>query len=548
MPRIDGGWIASTHDTGGNTVDTETLISKLEFAAATYPERIFVDFAGAAYTYRRVRMESAQLASGLAALGIGPGDTVASLLDNGPDAVLLMFAVSRLGAIYVPINTAFKAEYLRHQVADSGAKVMVAESDYAQRVLAIAEGAPELKSLLYRGAFPGEGRDRLRVEPLDRYRLDVDAPTTAASPSDLAMIIYSGGTTGPSKGCAVSHAYVLRMARHTNEIAGRQADEVNWNPMPLFHLNAVSSIVCSLLLGSTTVLERKFSVSQFWPEIERADARVVNLLGTMIPLIAAMPDTDAMARCKGQIRAVLGSPFTPETERIWRDRFGVELVGNPFYGLSECAPMTAAPLADKRPPGSCGRVVADLDVRIFNDDDHELPAGEVGEIVCRPLRPNAMFQGYWRRPEATTAATRNLWFHTGDLGRFDEDGWLYFVDRKKDYLRRGGENISSMEMETTLIQHPDVAEAAVHAVFSELSEDEVKATVVLRPDATVTEEELCRWTIERVPYFAVPRYIEFRDSLPKNQVGRVQKYELREAGCTPTTWDRLQAGVTFERR
>lgn len=189
-----------------------------------------------------------------------------------------------------------------------------------------------------------------------------------------------------------------------------------------------------------------------------------------------------------------------------------------------------------------------MDVRIFDDEDHELPPGEIGEIVCRPLQPNAMFHGYWRRPQATAAATRNLWFHTGDLGRFDEDGWLYFVDRKKDYLRRGGENISSMEMEATLARHPDIAEVAVHAVFSELSEDEVKATVVLHSDASVTEQELCRWTIERVPYFAVPRYIEFRDGLPKNQVGRVQKYQLREAGCTSTTWDRVQAGVTFDRR
>lgn len=547
MPRVDGGWIAATGDAAVPAVVTETLSTLLESAASSYPEQTFVDFDGAAYTYGRVQVESAQLAAGLAALGVGPGDTVASLLDNGPDAVLLMFAASRLGAVYVPINTAFKAEYLRHQVADSGAKVIIAESDYAERVLAIAAGTPELTSLLHRGASPGEGDHGLRVEPLDRHRLDTDVPVAEASSSDLAMIIYSGGTTGPSKGCAVSHAYVLRMARHVLQIAGRQADEVNWNPMPLFHLNAVSSIVSSLLLGSTTVLARKFSVSRFWPEIERADARVVNLLGTMIPLIAAMPDTDAMARCKGQIRAVMGSPFMPETERIWRDRFGVELVGNPFYGLSECAPLTAAPLADSR-PGSCGRVVDDLDVRIFDDADHELPAGEVGEIVCRPLRPDAMFRGYWRRPEATATATRNLWFHTGDLGRFDEDGWLYFVDRKKDYLRRGGENISSMEVEATLIQHPHVAEVSVHAVFSELSEDEVKATVVLRPDATVTEEELCRWAIDRVPYFAVPRYIEFRDSLPKNQVGRVQKYELREAGCTPTTWDRVQAGVSFERR
>jgi crotonobetaine/carnitine-CoA ligase len=199
-------------------------------------------------------------------------------------------------------------------------------------------------------------------------------------------------------------------------------------------------------------------------------------------------------------------------------------------------------------PGACGRAVDDLDVRIFDEDDHESPVGEVGEIVCRPLRANAMFKGYWRRPEATVEVNRNLWFHTGDLGRIDADGWLYFIDRKKDYLRRGGENISSVEMEISFMGHPAVAEVAVHAVRSDLSEDEVKVTIVRKPDGEVTEEELCRWSVDRLPYFAVPRFIEFRDALPKNGVGRITKYRLRDEGVTAATWDRVAAGVTFERR
>lgn len=547
MPRIDGGW-RDKPEGGWMFGDEDSLTALLHRSVDSFGDRLFLDFSGDSYTYGDVERESARLARGLREHGVTAGDAVASLLDNGPDPVLLMFAVHRLGAIYVPINTAFKGEYLRHQLADCGARIVVTEADYAERVFAASEGTPETQTLLYRGDRPTGASGGLRVQPLDSYRLDgSDDPTVSVRPSDLGMIIYTGGTTGPSKGCALSHAYVVRMGNTSVYIPQRQPDELNWNPAPLFHLNAVSTVVSTMVLGSSASIAPKFSVSQFWPEIERTGARVVNLLGTMIPLVAGMDDTEEMARCKGQIRAVLGAPFTPKTEQVWRERFGVELVGNPFYGLSECAPVTTTTLADNK-PGTCGRVVDDLDVRIFNDEDNELAAGQVGEIVCRPLRPNAMFEGYWRRPEATLAMTKNLWFHTGDLGKFDEEGWLSFVDRKKDYLRRGGENISSVELEVTFMQHPDVAEVAVHAVYSELSEDEVKATVVLKPGATVTAEELCRWSIDRVPYFAVPRFIEFRDHLPKNGVGRILKYQLRDEGRTEATWDRVEAGVTFARR
>jgi crotonobetaine/carnitine-CoA ligase len=158
-----------------------------------------------------------------------------------------------------------------------------------------------------------------------------------------------------------------------------------------------------------------------------------------------------------------------------------------------------------------------------------------------------MFQGYWNRPEATLAVTRNLWFHSGDLGVFDEEGFLYFKDRKKDYLRRRGENISSYEVETTFFEHPAVKEVAVHAVPSTMTEDEVKVTVVLQPGCTITERELCEWSVDRLPYFAVPRFVEFRDELPKNPVGRVMKYQLRDEGVTPTTFDRESSDVEIRR-
>jgi carnitine-CoA ligase len=324
---------------------------------------------------------------------------------------------------------------------------------------------------------------------------------------------------------------------------------VLWTPLPLFHLNATAaSVLSTALLGSTTAIYPRFSVSGFWPDISRSGARLASLLGAMIPLLAQAPDTPDSVACRGQLRHISGAPFPAELQRIWKDRFGVQTAGSNVYGISEAAPLTSLDHGAAYPSGSSGRRNDSFEVRIVDEDDRELPPGEVGEVIARPRRPHVMFEGYWRRPEDTLRVLGNLWLHTGDLGRFDDEGFFWFVDRKKDYLRRRGENISSVEMETTFLQHPDIAEVAVHAVLSAFTEDDVKVTAVLRDGATLTEEALCRWSFDRVPYFAIPRYIEFRTALPRNPVGRVLKYQLRDEGCTAATWDRESAGLEVPRR
>jgi crotonobetaine/carnitine-CoA ligase len=255
-----------------------------------------------------------------------------------------------------------------------------------------------------------------------------------------------------------------------------------------------------------------------------------------------------MQRCFGQVRVVTGAPFPAELQQIWKERFGVKIAGTPGYGFTEATMLTSLPAGGYFKPGSSGKRNEWFDVRIVDDNHRELPTGEAGEIIARPLQPNVMFQGYWRRPADTLQIMSDLWLHTGDIGKFDEDGYFFFVDRKKDYLRRGGENISSYEMETALSLHPDVQDVAVHAVFSELSEDEVKATLVLREGATLTEAQLFTWLIERVPYFALPRFIEFRAELPKSPLGRVLKYQLRDEGKTAATWDRNTSGIDYKKR
>ena len=532
------------------TGEQTTINAELKRAADAQGDRIFLDIGGELHSYRDIDIASNRLARGFAELGVGKGQTVASILDNNLDAVLVWLAANKLGAISVPVNTAFKGEFLRHQLADSEAALIIAEEDYAPRVLDIVAGLPAARILLHRGTAPAGDAGGLSVRPLaETYSSDGAPIDVDVRPGDLAMLIYTAGTTGPSKGCMISHNYACNLARLSIESNARTSEDVFWTPLPLFHFNAIATaVIAQMMVGGRAVIYPRFSLSNFWPEIERSGATIAAALGSMIPLIANAPDSEASKRCFGQLRAVRGAPFTAELQEKWRTRFGIKSVGANVFGLTECSVVTSLKDGDYAAPGSSGKRNDCFDVMIVDDEDNELPPGQAGEIVVRPRKPLVMFEGYWKRPEDTLKLYRNMWFHTGDIGKFDEEGFFYFVDRKKDYLRRRGENISSFEMESTFRQHPAIEDVAVHGVKSEMTEEDVKVTAVLRPGAALDEEELCRWSVDHVPYFAVPRYIEFRRELPKSPLGRILKYQLRDDGCTSCTWDRNASGITFEKR
>jgi crotonobetaine/carnitine-CoA ligase len=259
----------------------------------------------------------------------------------------------------------------------------------------------------------------------------------------------------------------------------------------------------------------------------------------MVPLLAQAADDEAMKRCFGQLRVVVGNPFSPAHRKIFRERFGVSYIAANQYASTEGYCITSVPYGTDAPPGSAGRRNGDYDVMLVDEDGLEVSPGVPGEILFRPRRPDIMFGGYWRQPEKTAEAWRDLWMHTGDLAGFDSDGYLFFVERKKDYLRRRGENISSWEVEQTVLEHPAVREVAVHAVPSALGEDDIKVVAVLHAvdGPQVSPRELWEWAVGRLPTFAAPRYVEFRDELPKNGVGRVLKFQLRDEGVTSATWD-----------
>jgi crotonobetaine/carnitine-CoA ligase len=533
-----------------------TVLEALAQRLASDPDGPYLDFAntetgGVRYTAREMDAESTRLAHALTGLGVGHGDRIATLLENRAEQVVSFFAAMKLGAVQVPINTGYKGEFLRHQLADSGASVFIVQGEFASR--AVETVGPETTPAVAHCIAVDPPDAVIDVVPTitwaEALAAGSDAPidTSQVRPNDLACFIYTAGTTGPSKGCMLPQNYIVSLADQVARAWGRRSDDVVLTPLPLFHFNAISiAVVGTLTTGGSAAIERKFSVSNFWPEIKRTGATMVSMLGSLAILIANADDHPDQRGHK--LRLSAAAPMPPDTDRAWQERFGCKTF-SAGYGLTEVSLVSMLDAGEPNKPGASGKPnLHDFDVRIVDDDDVEVGGGEVGEIVCRPNGPNLMFLGYWNRPDSTVEATRNLWFHTGDLGRVDEDGFLFFVDRKKDALRRRGENISSFEMEKTLFGHSALRDVAVHAVPSDLGEDDVKITVVLQDGAELTEEDLCRWMAERVPYFAIPRYVEFRDDLPRNPVGRVLKYQLRDEGVTPATWDREAAGVVFERR
>ena len=530
-----------------------TLIDLLRDRCETAGGAPYLDVLGTELTAADVADRAGRIAAALGQLGIRKGDRVASLIENSAEALLTWWGVVWAGAVAVPINTAYKGEYLRHQLADSGAKALVVHGDLADRATRVVAGVEGLDHVVVIGDGPADFDGATAHRWGELFETD---PVEAAdiAPSDLGTFIYTGGTTGPSKGCMLSHNYHEVLSRQIGLCWGRTAHDVVWTPLPLFHFNAlVTAVIGPLIFGGRGAIDRKFSVSSFWPEMNRTGATITSTLGTMAYLLAhdvdrpEMPNSGA-ADANTSLRLLGAAPLPAEVDSLIKSRFGIDTFSG-GYGLTEASLVSWLPPGTPNKPNAAGVINTDyFDVRIFDDDDNELPQATDGEIVIRPMRAHVMFEGYWGRPAATVNASRNWWFHTGDIGRIDGDRYLYFVDRKADYLRRRGENISSFEVERILMRHGELADVVVHAVSSELGEDDLKITATRAAGSTLTEAELFQWCVGELPYFVLPRYIEFRDELPRSPVGRVLKRVLRDEGVTASTWNVDDSGITYEKR
>jgi len=510
----------------GLAATERTLPRLLELQAARYGDKPLLRSDGNVCSYATLRERTAAVAGTLAAAGVGRGDAVALMAENRLEVIELWLGCVWRGAVLTPLNTALRGPALEHALALSNARLLVLESALLER-------------LDYVGEVPARQRiwlldDGTEASPAYEPYPGPGAPVdpTPVAPGDPAALLFTSGTTGPAKAVVCPHAQWFWWAMVVGELLKIRDDDVLYTNLPFFHTNALSAFCQALAHGATLAVGPRFSGSRFWQRVTEDAATVSYLLGTMAHVLVKQdPGPYEHAH---RLRMILAPGTKAEVWEEFRRRFGVDLVD--AWGSTEANAAIATANTDA-PPGTMGRVVDGFEARVVDEDDVDLPDGVPGELILRSRLPFAFATGYHGMPEATIAAWRNLWLHTGDRV-VRQDGIYTFVDRLNDAIRRRGENISAWEVEQTLLAHPDVLGAAVVGVPAELGEDEVMAFVVARPGRQPRPEDLVVFCQPRLASFAAPRYIEFVDELPLTATGRVEKYRLRERGVTEATWDR----------
>jgi len=513
--------------------------------AALDPTRDFVQCASPWMTLGELDALSDRVAAGLQQLGVGKGDRVAINLPNRLEYVVLIYAIAKAGAIQVPLNTFLRGDFLLHQLVQTSPKVFIGDAAALQMLEPILAEAPVIDRLVVVGDAPEQGSLPELTAYTSLEQAAAALTPVEVEPADVCAIIYTSGTTGPSKGCTITHGYYCNLINVFIDFGWYEQGDVVFGANPMFHFSGQTWLVAAALaVRGSVIVEPAFSASTYMSRIRETGATAAMGMGAMGMAILAQPPHGLDKDHK--LRHITFMPLPPAIVQQFADRFGIEPFAEVF-GQSECWPALLGDPRGPRKPGSMGKLTPGLQVKLVDDDDVEVPVGQPGEIVIRGEEPYRLFSGYWNDAEATVTTFRNLWHHTGDSGRVDEDGYFWFVDRKKDSLRRRGENVSSLELEAALMKNPAFAAVAVHAVPSDMSEDDIKLCIVLKPDTTLTPEELFDFLKHNVPYYAVPRYAEFLDALPANVNGRVQKFKLRERGITPETIDFDALGLVITR-
>ncbi len=435
------------------------------------------------------------------------------------------------------VNVANKDEFLVHALRLARAKVVITDAERHPRLREVVDRVETVKSVLVVGDSLSDVLARASSGPPDA------AP---AEPGDVAALFFTSGTTGPSKAVATTWHYLFSAAAGVAAAWELDAGDVVWSAMPLFHLSAAPSVLAPMLVGATTVLSAAFRPSEVWDEVRACGAVGFAGAGAMVSMLWNQPPDPRDSQLP--LRFISAAPISADMYRSIEQRYDARVVT--MYGMTEAFPIAFKAVSEDGVPGTSGPANAAFDVRIVDSDGHSLPAGVVGEITCRPRSAHVMSEGYVDAAAIDSRliiAPHGEWFRTGDLGSLDEHGNLTYVDRVKDSLRRRGENVSSVEVETTVMRHPAVLEAAAIAIPSDLGEDDILVVVTLRPGADLDHAELLDFCSARMPYFCVPRYLEVLDDIPKNVIGRVRKDLLRDRGLGADAWDREAHGYILSR-
>jgi crotonobetaine/carnitine-CoA ligase len=512
-------------------------------------DRTWLIFGDRRYTYAQAHELSNRYANGFRGLGIRKGDHVAVMMANCPEFIWTIWGLGKLGAVTVPLNTAARGELLKYFITQSDSTCVVVSAELADRVAEALGNDHHVRAFCTlggAGALAHCGRTLVDLAAFADASAEEPDPSQVLA-SDPQYIMYTSGTTGPSKGVISPHSQAHGVGRSLAQNFGYRPDDVVYTCLPLFHGNALwYSCYAAFWADCALAVSARFSASSFWDEIRATGATQFNALGAMTNiLLRAQPSPRDREH---RVRQAMLVPLSPDVYREVSERFGVQVTS--LYAMTETFAVTMFTPDDPVSKGSsAGKPRGLSELLIVNDEDDPLPVGEVGEICVRPCEPGIVMSGYYKMPEATVRDTRNLWLHTGDRGRIDADGYLYFVDRKKEAIRRRGENISAYEVEMLIARHPSVLEVAAVPVTSELSEDEVMVYVVCRDGCTVSAEDLVRFANQNMAHFMVPRFVHFIDALPKTASEKIEKYKLKTWAeqNREALWDREAVGLKLER-
>jgi crotonobetaine/carnitine-CoA ligase len=507
-----------------------TLGGLLAVRSRARPAHPVVEVSGTRLTWSDLAERSAHLAYGLADIGVRKGDVVCQLSGNTAAHVVAMFAIARLGAIECPVNTGLRGAVLRHVLTHSGAAVVLAEPEQLDRLAPEMTGRGGPNTLIVTGDHGGVTVPGVTVivEAEMRGGRFSDAEVL---PGDPATLMYTSGSTGPAKGVLHAHHFAFATAAVKASMWGLTSNDVLFSALPLFHANArYSTLLTACVLDARAVIVARFSASRFWAQVGAAQATEVGTVGAVAPILLAHPEHPDERR--HHVRMMHGAgTLSPAQRQEFERRFRVRLVNG--FSMTETSHVATSSPDDPNRYRGAGKPAPGFEVVILDDDDRAVPPGVVGQIAVRPGRPYSMFLGYHRDPEATLAASRNLWFHTGDVGFLDSDGYLHWVDRRHDVIRRRGEMISSRDVEQAALSYPHVAEAAAVGVPAELGEEEVFLLVRVNPGSDVDLGDLEGHCRAALPDFAVPRFYKVVDDFPYTDTHKIAKHVLKSMGLVP---------------
>ena len=535
---------------------TATIGRVLTDRARQWKDKTFLTWlpTGAKFSYAQLDELTSRVGAGLGAAGVKPGAHVAVLMDNCPEQLLAIWGPARAGFVTVPVNAAAKGQLLGYFLDHADCEALIVEEKLLPRYLEIRDTTPRVRHVFVARPDRGEGTTPHAPNEagIHEFTQLLERPATGEAPApsftDLAMLMFTSGTTGASKAIMFTHAQLVYWGTDVAFHHEYTPDDVAYVFLPLFHGNALlGSTMGSLMAGASIALAPRFSVSRFWSDVRTSGATVFNGVGAVTNFLWKQEPSPADR--DHQVRRCHLAPV-PGFAAGFEQRFGMTIMS--AFGLTDYCLGSAYNTQSRRDKlGSCGLPRAGVELRIVDEHDFDVPAGTPGEIVLRNNNPWGASLGYYKRPDATLESRRNLWFHTGDRGWIDEDGYVWYTDRIKDAIRRRGENISAFEVEEVIRTHPAVADVAVYPVRAETSEDEVAATITLRPgmEASFRHESLLEHCNQNLAYFMVPRYIEIAQDMPRTLSQKVEKYKLRqhaEANLS-TLWDRERAGVAVTR-